>query len=535
MAHGKFPKLWRGPSPEGEARARQLRKSDAPFLSASGPGFRTAKMKHFSEVITEDAPPALVTCNPIQYTDFDANIRSTHVSGGPFIKRIFGRPETDVLTNVEALSSTAGAVPPCVGMGYGMALFSPIFAVAGGYELRLASWSGQRSMTVYGAGFAADDIGQLGLIPFGPGWSGEGENYRGLAGVAAVDATGRAWLNAVYVNERGDGIGSISGALPFAGTPLATIPTIFWTARGVRVVRVGPADLVAMYALLYLKPEETPGAEPTLDNAYTQYYLAVSRDNGVSWSARTISMQELESGVVPAPEILQYDFAAGRRCSFFCATRFDESRALLAYQKTAPGVLSGGFTFGTVCARLNLNTLTFDWIFAEGGSAATQHTATLVTLFRLGDEFVLQQRDEPVRPSEPEPDPWPGGVPRNGIVRRGTNGSAWSDESLPWPSWRTGTITAIGADELCVPVYVEEPGFTGDRIFRRKSGDSEWRPSARIGRTPAISAPTVEGGNTFLRSYNGVIAVRDSLGRELAPTPGAPWMSDSRFPAPWES
>lgn len=45
-----LPKLWDGPNPVGEAKARQLATIDAPFLSASGPGYNTRKAGDFSEV-----------------------------------------------------------------------------------------------------------------------------------------------------------------------------------------------------------------------------------------------------------------------------------------------------------------------------------------------------------------------------------------------------------------------------------------------------------------------------------------------------
>lgn len=46
----KYPKLWDGPNPVGEAKVRQLQQVDAPFLSASGPGFFSATTGGFSEV-----------------------------------------------------------------------------------------------------------------------------------------------------------------------------------------------------------------------------------------------------------------------------------------------------------------------------------------------------------------------------------------------------------------------------------------------------------------------------------------------------
>lgn len=46
----KYPKLWDGPNPVGEAKVRALQKVSAPFLSASGPGFSAAKMGALSEV-----------------------------------------------------------------------------------------------------------------------------------------------------------------------------------------------------------------------------------------------------------------------------------------------------------------------------------------------------------------------------------------------------------------------------------------------------------------------------------------------------
>lgn len=46
----KYPKLWDGPNPVGEAKVRALQQVDAPFLRASGMGFASGKMNGFQEV-----------------------------------------------------------------------------------------------------------------------------------------------------------------------------------------------------------------------------------------------------------------------------------------------------------------------------------------------------------------------------------------------------------------------------------------------------------------------------------------------------
>lgn len=45
-----FPKLWNGPDAAGEAKIRQLQQLDAPYLTASGPGFVASKKGAFCEV-----------------------------------------------------------------------------------------------------------------------------------------------------------------------------------------------------------------------------------------------------------------------------------------------------------------------------------------------------------------------------------------------------------------------------------------------------------------------------------------------------
>jgi hypothetical protein len=56
----KYPKLWNGPNPVGEAKVRQLQQVDAPFLGASGPGFTAGKMGALSEVKGGTDSPYLV-------------------------------------------------------------------------------------------------------------------------------------------------------------------------------------------------------------------------------------------------------------------------------------------------------------------------------------------------------------------------------------------------------------------------------------------------------------------------------------------
>lgn len=46
----RYPKLWNGPNPVGEAKVRALQQVSAPFLRASGPGFESGTMNGLSEV-----------------------------------------------------------------------------------------------------------------------------------------------------------------------------------------------------------------------------------------------------------------------------------------------------------------------------------------------------------------------------------------------------------------------------------------------------------------------------------------------------
>jgi hypothetical protein len=58
MSAPKYPKLWDGPNPVGEARLRGLEMLDAPYLTVSGPGFSAHKRGGFREVYgAPEAPP----------------------------------------------------------------------------------------------------------------------------------------------------------------------------------------------------------------------------------------------------------------------------------------------------------------------------------------------------------------------------------------------------------------------------------------------------------------------------------------------
>lgn len=97
---------------------------------------------------------------------------------------------------------------------------------------------------------------------------------------------------------------------------------------------------------------------------------------------------------------------------------------------------------------------------------------------------------------------------------------------LPWPGWRVGFVTAISIDTIVVPVYDDERGYV---LYESHDLGFSWKFRATL--SASAPPPVKVKSRSHLLEFSSVTQLRDGQAPANA-TPGAPWVSDSRFAPP---
>ena len=97
---------------------------------------------------------------------------------------------------------------------------------------------------------------------------------------------------------------------------------------------------------------------------------------------------------------------------------------------------------------------------------------------------------------------------------------------MPWPGWCVGVARAISKDTIVVPVY--EPGL-GYVLYQSGDLGATWTLRATL--SDKARAPQKITSRAHLLEFSQVTKLRDGAAPANA-TPGAPWVSDSRFTPP---
>lgn len=97
---------------------------------------------------------------------------------------------------------------------------------------------------------------------------------------------------------------------------------------------------------------------------------------------------------------------------------------------------------------------------------------------------------------------------------------------MPWPGWCVGVVRAISKDTIVAPVY--EPG-RGYVLYQSDDLGASWKLRATL--SSNARAPQKISSRAYLLEFSQVTKLRDGAAPANA-TPGAPWVSDTRFTPP---
>lgn len=97
---------------------------------------------------------------------------------------------------------------------------------------------------------------------------------------------------------------------------------------------------------------------------------------------------------------------------------------------------------------------------------------------------------------------------------------------MPWPGWCVGVPRAISKDTIVIPVYEDDRGYV---LYQSDDLGESWKFRATLS---ANARPPVKvESRAYLLEFSTVEKIRDGEAPANA-TPGAPWVSDTRFAPP---
>ena len=550
----KYPKLWDGPSPVGEAMVRALKSVDAPFLTASDGQGTVARTKNgFSEVTIEKHVTEQETEGWLCVGYEGGRGTSAFVVRGSYDgKSRFRKRGTVSIEMWQEERLRYSPVRLLYYLGFGKA--STFRGIPG--QLLITS-NGRRTKVVETPWLSDDPMGAVGSQRIALGRTtilGDELGRRWvtcLVGTRIYNADGSAMSYAVcFVTDKlgplawpvevslGAGFrhGNPNAAPIDASTLLMVVPTYcvrpgdssFAEQRNpglsfmVRIDKVGVAPLAPGELLDFAFPEATElpsgsDSEFTFTNFNIQY---------ISAPIGQIRFARLSDGSVLAlNRAWYYD-----RDYVLDGTDWDETPESLASRR-----------------KLAVFRGTTDGLFSRVGTLSVDPGFGSVLSVKYVGRFVVVRvngwLDEPwtYAPDSAGPSPLI-------LFSVGEAGElTYSIRALPWAAHRCGDITAIDDRTLGITAYGEdEGGRVGYYFWETKDSIDEplgttWRVRAEISRTapepPAYDqrpfSPGFNVARDVMENYFSVEFVRS--GDRAAPiTPGALWMSNDSAQKPWE-
>lgn len=479
----KYPKLWNGTSPLGEALVRSLQRVRSPFLSAKAGDVHANKMGGRSEVFQGDDIGLLsagatasdglskpyriaaaiqprrpfTTAGVLDRFSAVGNLRLGYLGDGKAYTFVRSGTEVPDTSRTIAVTTKRGR------------LFSSVLEVA-------------HSTARVSAGVP----GALTGMPLQ--WT------YGFSGTRIVSPDE---VRPVYWRKTEDGLVAVDIPVvqDFTGGAFLRDITPVWMHR------VGPTSILG------LVPVEPPIDIASPEPLYHLSRLALSNDNGVSWSM--LPPGALISEMEPTPSSPGIDFALELR-------EFAAGLVILAMsngQWLIAGVTRLYSPGGSISGRGRALVL---FRVTESGSVMELSVPTTADAglhgFVLGDEPVLQLGFGPGETGT--------------LLRFAPDLADVAVLDLPWVGSRHGTVLPLSPTELMVPAY------DGDayRLFLSGNGGATWTPGGTIDR----KAPPPTTTERVMRRYSRVELVRRN-GRAAPTFPGQPWVGDSRITPPWEA
>lgn len=505
----KYPKLWNGPSPVGEALVRSLQRAGGPFQRAStAEGVHAASQGGYNEVRQRGGIYTL----GYEPQDSGYVIRGTDSWRAPFKRR--GEWDAGHFSDLSFpyLGNGYGALLESGGLGSvtihksrrGKAYtefvafgFSNDSWTTADWEMRaagrLAPGSGGKWANVVGLFYLhpetyIDNAALLWSIDSGVSWRrlyfsyGAGWSH-GKAGVMVTSPSHCFAAVATYIHRR-----TLSPAQDRYHTN--TNPHLSFL-MSVDLVSGNAVDVPAGDFLNYVFPDNLDGSE--------------------DWVNRDLIRPSCGVFSLSAPNaILAYDTA-----QFY-------DRAYLPNGLPAPGNEEALFKVAVFLGTRSGG-------FGRAATIDLGYPVWPVDGFLVGETPVIAVNPRRVTGTPDRP---------AALLVGNPGGTSWDIRPLPLDAIRCGIVKPISETRMAFPGYAEGEGGLNPAYRLMVSDDIglTWRPSTLISRTaPAPQANAVSDGNAVrMPNYTSISFLRD--GDFAAPvTPGAPWVSDERKRKPWEA
>lgn len=509
----KYPKLWPGTHPIGEAMVRAMQRREAPYQQAAGPGFLASKSGAFQDVKSGSEAPAIII------GDNSGAWRVADSHNGPF-------KDWNLLLSCDdpAFTEYEGTFVNTVAFGFGRARFATMADYTDPsqpdvWRTNLAL-SGRRSgsNSVVRAVNTESEFGPDYRVPVVTRYSAGGEDVV-MTGWAAGLWTLSGDINRLLraIKTGAGGFVASTADMYYEGTPANQDDFAFPSAT---VCSVLPGVLISAH-----------NSYTTIGGTTDPYpFLARSVDAGGSWDGKRLFRADL-GGLEDEP------FASGAGTPSF-ATMFANggivrtSSGLVTMVARMPYPNRYGFCVYRISESPIGMTYITTPLVGSNFSSTTPHWSAPYVVLAIGAAIVVQPLMRTNTNAYPPP-------PLRLYVSE-DDGATWSYTEFPWEAYYTGYVFDMGAGALGVVAYTTTVNDPTRRYRLYSSSDlgQTWQRRATVlrnGPVPDIYEPTgLSTTNQGLIRYVTGVALRDKFGKETAPTPSAPWMTDYRFPPPWE-
>ena len=499
----KYPKLWNGPSPVGEALVRALQRTNSPWLTSMAGGVTAAKNANLSEVF-QGVPDGIYT---LGYEDAsrpdEFTLRATDSFQKAFVSRgRWGRGKF-TLSGIVAAGDGTGFVPE--------ALAPPSAAV---YRTRY----GRSFKPVVSFQYAGDQFSTTGWVVLPTGRLSDGAASYGVLALGArlVGGLGERFGVWIYSLDRGESFDLT--AFTLGPGWLHGLPAGSTTAPG-EVFAIVPT---------YLRHNENHDDTDVFDN-HDPYLSFMVRINGGNWVA-VDGGELLAFAYPPDPPTGTFDALNARlqlRIQHMQGGRLLDGRVMYV---TTPYLHDRQFdASGVTIPDPNLDASLAVFIGTEAGGFVRTANVALPYPIAIGVvQHIIWVGEYGGLILHPNPDFAPGASPV--LVVFDGAGAHVATRTIPLPAARVSPL-ALALDEttLCVPAYGERNGVAAYRLYRTQDLGVTWEPWTTISKT----APPPSEDDVALNNYAVVSWLRDGL-LPANLSPGAPWRSDAREPPPWE-
>lgn len=495
----KYPKLWNGTSPLGEALVRSLQRVRSPFLSAKAGDVHANKMGGRSEVFQGD-DIGLMTLGalgdhlpfgpvPLEGPYRIAGTRNPRLSfktlgtlSGPELRinnraGYLGAGKLSVWERTNKLTDT-----------------DRVDSILHTRNGRVFSLAIQDDPPKAGPGGVIDFTGATSLTNTTPG-ALVGDPLQWVDGFSGYVYLGDIAYQPVYWRKSGENYDRVD--IPGVWVPGVNRPS----TESLQVFRVEPTSL------LVFNPSIPVDETSTSEEVYRRSRMVLSRDNGASWTI--LPSGELISRMEPPSSSGLFLFGQE-------LVRFAWNMWVLALSDGS-WLVAGVTRLYSMGADINGRgrTLSLFRVTETTSSLLLSVPTTAdeeVAGFVLGDEPVLQLRFGPSATGT--------------ILRFSPDLAEVAVLDLPWVGSHHGAVLPLSPTEMMVPAYDGE----AYRLFLSRDGGETWVPGGIIDR----EAPPPTTTERVMRRYSRVELVRRN-GRAAPTFPGQPWVGDSRITPPWEA